>query len=209
MIDSDGEIPSFVLRVLIHNAVCVDIMATVPGMIGGVGMKVNYDTATNGKMYGYMDLVNIYTLEAYEVKRVGLSIDNAINQLNDYIRNTWVGFRQYFPAKKEEEEENLKIPKLHQGTNPLIKGSFSFMEYYVEYWYERDGIILYDYYPLPQPQEQPQEERARKKANLPILNETVESISWMEIGVAFATAFAFGIALGGCGNLKTQTCLAN
>ena len=160
LFDNDGTIPSFVLRVLVHNAVCLDIAASVPGMIYGIGMKVEYNMPINEKTYGFYDLVNTYTLEAYEVKRVNLSHKDAINQLMNYIKEgIWKGFLSYFPEKSKED-----IPKLHPGTNSLIKGTFVlFGHYKVDYWFDGDGIIAYDYNDLDLPDLVPQQQEHTKK----------------------------------------------
>ncbi len=166
LLDNDGNVPSFVLRVIVHNAVCEDIARSVPGMIHGVGMKVKYQVPVNEKTYGFYDLVNQYTLEAYEVKRVTLSYPDAVEQLTNYIVNgIWKGYLLYFPNDKEEN-----IPRLHAGTNKLIYGEFVFLgQYLVKYWFAGEGIIAYDYEgpDLPDLVTQQQEQTKKQKNSAP------------------------------------------
>ena len=53
-------------------------------------MKVKYNSPVDGKTYGFIDILDIYQGEVYEVKRVGLSLDNAVVQLDHYVSgNQW------------------------------------------------------------------------------------------------------------------------
>ena len=208
LMDSDGNTASPALRTKIHNAVCLHICATVPGMIGGVGMKVVYLQPIDGKTYGYYDLVNVITNEGYEVKRVTISRESAERQLRNYILGVWRGYSKYFPRVKDND-----IPKLHPGRNRLIKGSFTYEEYEVSYWFAGNGIIYYDY-TLKQestsPQTQEQEEESRvggHKPNLPYLS-VPDSDDALELALLLAGGAA-AIAIGGAPAGVSKKCYSD
>ena len=111
-------------------------------------MKVKYNSPVDGKTYGFIDILDIYQGEVYEVKRVGLSLDNAVVQLDHYVSGTLAGLFRLLG-------KGAVIPdlKLRSGTNTHINGEFIYLDYSVSYWYARDGIIEYDYEELSMQQE--------------------------------------------------------
>ena len=123
----------------------------------------------------------------YEVKRVGLSHDEAIIQLTHYVSSKLIGLHKLLG-------DDVDIPDmvLRPGTNALIRGEFIFEEYAVSYWFAGDGIIEYDYKELS---EQPDSQTVpiRKKQRH---RDLVESINWRKALGAACLSLLAGGAMG-------------
>ena len=185
MLDSEGYSPSNAMRVLIHNAVCWHICESFPDiMICRYGMKVKFESPVDGKTYGFIDILDLYQGEVYEVKRVGIPHDNAVVQLSHYIGGTLIGLQKLLG-------EDAVIPdyRLRPGTNTSIKGEFTYLNYSVSYWFAKDGIIEYDYNELSmQPDSLTVPVRKKQKQH-----NSAESINW---GKVIGTACVV-LAVGG------------
>jgi len=131
--DPSGHISS----TYIHNAVCDYIVEYYPGFVDRSGMKVEY---LDGSGYGFVDIVNLYTLEAYEVKRANLNLEDAAKQLSRYLGARWIGAYMYL---LEPAEALLK-----KGENHNIAGQFTIYGQCVTFSYYSEGVIIYDYYEI-------------------------------------------------------------
>ena len=112
----------------IHQLVQMYIVADY-----GYAMEVRVKKSTGG--YGRLDLFDAEKNEYYEVKHyiAAYSLDTE-NQMKGYDTSTIVGwmFKDY---SFEESPE--------RGTNKMIRGSFNYSIYTINYRYHSDGLITY------------------------------------------------------------------
>ena len=138
----------------IHDFVIEDICNNNPNKRGKNTYMIYKEPYLKGSkyhFYGYCDIFDIETHEIWEVKRFGggssCSLAAAERQLRNYVKN---GILNYFaPWDQYTGGQYTQIPM-----NTFLKCDVGDRGIYViSYWDTGLGVIFYDYYYLPAPEE--------------------------------------------------------
>ena len=138
--DSTGEEAT---RGQIHDWVVYDIVARYQSIDMIASTKINYSIVPKkSSKYGLADLVSLKTGEVWEVKRITVSWNSAIEQLGWYVANR---------LNKKGFEEMILTVGGTRGTYILPNAIFMTMGdtiYFVFYWDCGSGIVYYNYVKL-------------------------------------------------------------
>ena len=124
----------FATRGQIHDWVLKDIANNYQHIDMRTNKMIDYEHG-----WGFADLVSFKTGEVWEVKRCTLSIEKAKKQLKKYTDHTL--HDSYYKSLKLETggSKGTVIESNH------ITRTAGETTYNITYWYQGDGIILYDY----------------------------------------------------------------
>ena len=138
----------------IHNFVVEDICKNNPNKHGKntyMTYKEPYQKGNRYYLYGYCDVFDMSTHEIWEVKRYGggssCSVAAASRQLRNYVKN---GILSYYAPWEQHiggTFTTIEMNTFHKRDND---GSGT---YVISYWDAGGGIVFYDYYYLPGPEE--------------------------------------------------------